>query len=79
MKKVTSQTEFKKNVIPKEVFEREIEMCRKLNRKSGGKGCNWGECDKCGAIPLLYKLYEGILIEDSKEVEKIKKKKLCRS
>lgn len=39
----------------KEIFEKEIAMCQKLNKKHNG-WCNWGECEKCGVIPLLYKL-----------------------
>ena len=57
--------------ISKESFEKEINMCRKLAKKNGRK-CNWGECDKCGAIPLLYKLHKGELLEDKGKIEKIK-------
>ena len=39
--------------ISKETFEKEINMCKKLAHENGKK-CNWGECDKCGVIPLLY-------------------------
>ena len=41
-------------------------------KKNGGR-CNWGECEKCGVIPLLYKLGKGELYEDKDEVEKLKK------
>ncbi|MDP3883134.1 MAG: hypothetical protein Q8Q48_03715 [Candidatus Staskawiczbacteria bacterium] len=60
------------NNIEKEVFEREIAMCQELSKKNGGK-CNWGECQKCGVIPLLYKLGKGKLYEDKDEIEKIKR------
>lgn len=43
-------------------------MCRRLNKKHGGK-CAWGECDKCGVIPLLYKLGKGEVYEKEKAQE----------
>lgn len=55
-----------------EIFDRELAMCRKLSRKNGGK-CNWGECETCGVIPLLYKLHKGILLEKKEEIEKVKR------
>lgn len=58
----------KKNVVSKEVFNREISLCRKLNKENGGK-CGWGRCADCGVIPLLYKLHKGELLEDSKAKE----------
>jgi len=45
-------------------------MCRKLYKKN--QGCNWGKCADCGVVPLLYKLYKRKLIEDKKEVKKLK-------
>jgi len=59
--------------IKKDVFKREIEMCRKLSRENVGK-CNWGICKDCGVLPLLVKLHEGILLEDRNEIEKEKDK-----
>jgi len=56
----------------KEVFEKEIAMCQKLFKKNGGK-CKWGECEKCGVVPLLYKLGKGEFYENKDEIEKIKK------
>lgn len=56
----------------KEIFEKEIEMCRQLSKKNGGK-CRWGECEKCGVIPLLYKLGKEKIFEDKDEIEKLKK------
>lgn len=56
----------------KEFFNKEVELCRKLNQENNGK-CNWGECDKCGVIPLLHKLYKGKLLENREEIQKIKK------
>ncbi len=63
-------------IIPKETFEKELQMCRELSVKNGGK-CNWGECDKCGVIPLLYKLHEGKLIENIKDIKAIKEQVLA--
>lgn len=71
-KKLTYKTGLKKNVISKTVFEREILLCQKLNKESGGKGCGWGKCRDCGVIPLLYKLHKGILVEDKKELQNLK-------
>ena len=59
--------------ISKEIFEQETEMCKKLSQENNGK-CNWGECEKCGVIPLLYKLYENKLLEDKTEIKKVKNK-----
>ena len=59
----------------KEVFEKEILMCKELSNKNGGK-CNWGECKNCGVIPLLYKLKDNKLYEDKDEIEKIKESTL---
>ena len=70
MKKLTYKTGLKKNEISKTVFEREIALCQKLSKKD--KKCNWGKCKDCGVIPLLYKLHKGILVEDKKELEKLK-------
>jgi len=55
-----------------EIFSKETAMCRELSQKNGGK-CNWGECAKCGVIPLLYKLCKGEIYEKTDEVEKLKK------
>jgi hypothetical protein len=60
------------NKIKKETFEKEIAMCQKLSEKNGGK-CNWGECKKCGVVPLLYKLGKGELYENKAEIKRIKK------
>jgi hypothetical protein len=58
--------------ISRETFKKEIKMCQELAHKNGGK-CQWGECDKCGVIPLLYKLSEGKFLEDKKEIKDLKK------
>ncbi|MFH1456809.1 MAG: hypothetical protein ABIF17_01695 [Patescibacteria group bacterium] len=60
-----------KNIIQKEVFDREIKICRDLFKKNRGK-CNWGKCKDCGVIPFLYKLYKGQLLEKPVEIKKIK-------
>ncbi|PIT95031.1 hypothetical protein COT98_01355 [Candidatus Falkowbacteria bacterium CG10_big_fil_rev_8_21_14_0_10_39_9] len=56
----------------KEVFKKELAMCRELYLKNGGY-CNWGKCGTCGVVPLLYKLGEGKIYEDKDEIKKIKK------
>jgi len=54
-----------------EMFEKELAMCRELSQKNGG--CNWGECEKCGVIPLLYKLHKGEIYEDRDKVAELKR------
>lgn len=56
----------------KEIFDKEISQCRELSKKNGGK-CNWGECDKCGVIPLLYKLGKSKIYEKEEEIDELKK------
>jgi len=56
----------------KEIFEKELAMCKKLFNKNGGK-CRWGECDKCGVIPLLYKLGKGEFYDKEDEVKALRK------
>ena len=63
----------KKNIIKKEVFDREISLCRMLSKKNKGK-CAWGKCKDCGVIPFLYKLYKGRLLEKPAEIKKAKSK-----
>ena len=58
--------------ISKELFQKEIDMCKQLSKENGNK-CNWGEYNKCGVIPLLYKIHKGILLEDEQEIKDIKK------
>ena len=55
------------------IFEREIAQCKKLSKENGGK-CAWGKCKDCGVVPLLYKLYKGVLIENSEKIEETKRK-----
>jgi len=69
--KLTCKTGLKKNVIKKEVFDREIALCGQLAKEKGGK-CGWGKCKDCGVIPLLYKLHKGQLSEDPIKITKIK-------
>lgn len=71
--KLTCKTGLKKNIIKKEVFNREIALCRQLAREHKGK-CGWGKCKDCGVIPLLYKLYKGKLLEKPSEIKKAKSK-----
>lgn len=72
-KEIGCKTGLNKNIIKKVVFDRELKLCRELNKKSEGKGCRWGKCKNCGVIPLLYKLHKGILIEDKKELRDVRK------
>lgn len=53
-------------------FESEIAMCQILNKKHSGK-CNWGECDKCGVIPMLYKLGKDEFYDNPADVENLRK------
>jgi len=48
---------------------------KQLSEENGNK-CNWGECNKCGVIPLLYKIHKGVLLEDEQEIKDIKKQVL---
>ncbi|NTU67018.1 MAG: hypothetical protein HGB08_03800 [Candidatus Moranbacteria bacterium] len=64
-------------MIEKETFEKETGMCRELSRKKGGR-CNWGECSKCGVIPLLHKLYKSEVVESEEEIKNLKDEILCQ-
>lgn len=72
-KEIGFKTGSKRNIISKEVFDREILLCKKLFKENKGK-CGWGECKKCGVIPLLYKLHKGKLLEKPTDLIKIRKK-----
>jgi hypothetical protein len=54
----------------KKTFDQEIAVCRKLYKRS--RGCKWGKCADCGAVPLLYKLNKKIVVEEKKDVKKLK-------
>ena len=56
-------------VISKEIYEKEITMCREHNRTKGH--CCWGNCKECGVLPLLYKLHTGKIIH-GEELDKFK-------
>ncbi len=73
MSKLSCKAGLQKNIINKEVFKRELALCHKLSQENGGK-CGWGICKNCGAIPLLYKLYKGVLLEDTEEIKEVKDK-----
>jgi len=73
MSKLTCKTGLQKNIINKEVFQRELALCRKLSQENGGK-CGWGICENCGVIPLLYKLHKGVLLEEPAEIKRAKDK-----
>jgi len=72
-KKPTCKTGLKKNIIKKEVFNREIALCRMLSKENRGK-CGWGKCRDCGVIPLLYKFHKGQLLEKPADLAKVRKK-----
>ncbi len=72
-KKLTCKTGLKKNIIKKEVFDREIALCQTLSKEHKGK-CGWGRCKDCGVIPLLYKLHKGKLLEKPADLAKVRKK-----
>jgi len=73
--KLTCKTGLKKNIIKKEVFNREIALCKMLSKKNKGK-CGWGRCKDCGVIPILYKLHKGQLLENPIKITKIKNETL---
>lgn len=68
--KITCETGLGEDIIKKDVFDREISICKEMFQKD--KGCCWGKCKDCGVLLLLNKLCNGELIEDKKEVEKFK-------
>jgi hypothetical protein len=72
-KKLNCKTDLKKNIIKKEVFDREIALCKMLTKENKGK-CGWGKCKDCGVIPLLYKLHKGKLLDKPAEIKKAKSK-----
>ena len=69
--KISCRTAIAKNVINKDIFEREIALCKELNKKNGA-ACFWGKCRNCGVIPLLHKLHNGTVMENAREIEKVK-------
>ena len=71
--KITCKTGLKKNIIKKNVFDREVALCKMLARKNRGE-CGWGQCKYCGVIPFLYKLHKGQLLEKPSEIKKVKSK-----
>jgi len=54
-----------------QTFETEVATCRELAKKNNGK-CRWGECDKCGVIPLLYKIGKGEFYDNKEDIDRIK-------
>ena len=71
--KLTCKTGLRKNIIKKEVFDREIALCQMLFKKNKGK-CGWGKCKECGVVPLLYKLHKGKLLDKPAKLSKVRKK-----
>lgn len=56
--------------ISKEIFEKEISMCKFLYKEK--KGCNWWKCENCWVPLLLHKLYNWEVIEDSQKIKEFK-------
>jgi hypothetical protein len=71
-KRTTCKTGLKKGVINKNIFDREVDLCKKLSRENKGK-CGWGKCKNCGVLFLLHKFYRKELIEKKEEIKKIRK------
>lgn len=67
------KTGITQNIISKEIFEKETELCKKLSKENGEKCC-WGNCDNCGVIPCLYKLYKGEVIDQADKIKELKDK-----
>jgi hypothetical protein len=65
----------KPGIVGKETFEREVALCKDL-KATNGDGCGWGKCDQCGVLPLLVKLHEGKLVENSVEINELRTKYL---
>jgi len=59
-----------KNQISQTTYDTETLICKQAS--SENNGCNWGECDKCGVVPLLVKLRTGSIIEEKDAVAKLK-------
>ena len=72
MIKTDCKTGLKKGLIDKDVFDREVALCKEMYDNDGG--CCWGRYKDCGVIPLLHKLYNGELVDDKKELKKLRKK-----
>lgn len=63
----------KKNLITEELFNKETNLCKQLSEENNGKCC-WGNCENCGVIPFLYKLYKGEVIDDEDKIKELKKR-----
>lgn len=72
MKKNPCKEGLRKDILNKEVFDREIALCQMFSKDNNGKCC-WGECSNCGVIPLLYKLHKGKLVEKPQELTQLRK------
>ena len=66
------QAALQSNGIDKETFVRELSLCKRLCRENGGR-CNWGVCETCGVIPLLYKLHRGVLLEAPSDIQQARR------
>jgi len=72
MIKIDCKTGLEKGLIDKDVFDREIALCKEMYDNDGG--CCWGRCKDCGVVPLLNKLYKGELVDDGAELKNLKKR-----
>ena len=70
-KEINCSANITPNIISKEVFEKEIELCKRLSKENGGKCC-WGSCDNCGVILCLYKLYKGEVVDEADKIKELK-------
>ena len=70
-KELNCQTGLKPNIVDKEIFDREMALCKKLLGKNDGK-CGWGVCKDCGVVPLMIKLHKGELLEEPDDIKQAK-------
>lgn len=55
----------------KATFDTEMAICRDLHNNNGGQ-CNWGVCDQCGVVPMMYKIFKNEHYEDADQVERMR-------
>lgn len=63
-----------KMLISKEVFDKEVGMCKELYKNQWW--CNWWKCESCGVLLLLHKFYFWEVIENKESVSELKDKYL---
>ena len=70
-KKITCKTDLKKKIIVNQIYTRELNLCERLSSENDGE-CGWEICKNCDVAPLLHKLHKGVLLEDPKDIKKMK-------